>query len=151
MFEGTFWHHLVVRRNDFKKGPLPNTSSHTSQHKVIVCFERRLIMNRQNITDGGILSQTSYPGVDPCDFLSSSVTVLQRILQGNALFPWGNNEFLDKSCNGEVSGILTGFETRFISEDALLSIRFKSGSWSGGPKILHESCNGEVHSILTRF
>ena len=92
-----------------------------------------------------------FPSRDPCDFRSSSVADLKRILQGNGLFSGGNDEFLDESCNGEVSCILSGFETRFFSEDALLSIRFESGSWSGGPKILNKSCNGEVNSILTRI
>ena len=91
------------------------------------------------------------PSGDPCDFLSSSVTDLKRILQGIALFPWGNEEFLEETCNWEVSWILTRFETRCCSEDTLLSIPFELGSWSGGTKILEETCNWEVIRNLTRL
>ena len=92
-----------------------------------------------------------HPSGDPCDFLSSSVTDLKRILQGNALFSSGNEEFLVESCNGEVSCILPGFETRFSSDVTRLSTQCGSGSWLGSPEILDEACNGEVPWILTRF
>ena len=81
------------------------------------------------------------PSRDPRDFLSSSGMDLGRILQGTALFSWGNEQFLETACNWEVFWILTRFEARCFSEDTLLSIPFESGSWSGGPKILEETCN----------
>ena len=97
------------------------------------------------------LSAWGIPSGDPCDFFSSSVKDLKRILKGIALFSRGNEEFLEEACNWEVSWILTRFETICCSEDTLLSIPFESGCWSGGPKILEETCNWEVIRNLTRL
>ena len=96
-------------------------------------------------------SERHIPSGDLCDFLSCSVTDLIRILQGTALFSWGNDEFLEEACNGEVPKILQGLETRFSSEKAQLSILFEAGSWLGCSKFLEEACNGEVPKILPGF
>ena len=96
-----------------------------------------------------ILSQ--YPSGDPCDFLSSSVTDLKRILQGTSVFSWGNEEFLEETCNWEVSWILPGFETRFPTGNTQFSIQLKSGSCSRCCGILIETCNWEVVRILPGF
>jgi hypothetical protein len=108
----------------------------------------------QQISAQGMLRSTvdrELPSGDPCDFLSSSVKDLERILQGMTLFSWGNEEFLEETCNWEVSWILPGFETSFSSEDARLSILFESGSYSRCSEILVETCNWEVTRNLTRF
>ena len=93
----------------------------------------------------------SYPSENLSNFLSCSTGDQERILQGTALFSWGNDEFLLETCNWEVSGILSGFRTRFSSDNRRLSILFESGSWSGSPQILKETCNWEKPKILARF
>ena len=98
-----------------------------------------------------IQSYGPIPRENPRRFLVGSVPDSARNLRGLVLFSSGIDEFLIKSCNGEVTPILAGYETRYMQDFGQFSITCESGIDRECQEILIESCNGEVTPILAGY